>query len=166
MPENHGPQGSGPNRSQIPQFFSNQDRTAWHVTKIKFSADNVRQQLSRIMDRFALPRRSTEFTSKEYYSNIRKALVSGFFMQVAHKVCYFKSNFDQKSETLSDLKWPHPAWNDSFFRKNLVIIWRWRTTKLSSSILQHALTINLIGLSMMNSFWHQRITLELYLISR
>merc|ERR1711917_18414 len=46
---------------------------------------NVRQQLSRIMDRFALPRRSTEFTSKEYYSNIRKALVSGFFMQVAHK---------------------------------------------------------------------------------
>jgi pre-mRNA-splicing factor ATP-dependent RNA helicase DHX15/PRP43 len=49
------------------------------------SADNVRQQLSRIMDRFALPRRSTEFTSKEYYSNIRKALVSGFFMQVAHK---------------------------------------------------------------------------------
>ena len=56
------------------------------VFKAFLSGDNVRQQLSRIMDRFALPRRSTEFTSKEYYSNIRKALVSGFFMQVAHKV--------------------------------------------------------------------------------
>uniref|UniRef100_A0A671R605 RNA helicase n=1 Tax=Sinocyclocheilus anshuiensis TaxID=1608454 RepID=A0A671R605_9TELE len=48
------------------------------------SADNVRQQLSRIMDRFSLPRRSTEFTSRDYYINIRRALVTGFFMQVAH----------------------------------------------------------------------------------
>lgn len=46
------------------------------------SADNVRQQLSRIMDRFNLKRTSTEFTSREYYVNIRKALVQGFFMQV------------------------------------------------------------------------------------
>ena len=46
------------------------------------SADNVRQQLSRIMDRFNMPRRSTDFTSRDYYINIRKALVSGFFMQV------------------------------------------------------------------------------------
>lgn len=48
------------------------------------SADNVRQQLSRIMDRFSLPRRSTEFTSRDYYINIRRALCTGFFMQVAH----------------------------------------------------------------------------------
>merc|ERR1712137_747626 len=48
------------------------------------SADNVRQQLSRIMDRFSLKRTSTEFTSKDYYVNIRKALISGHFMQVAH----------------------------------------------------------------------------------
>lgn len=48
------------------------------------SADNVRQQLARIMDRFNLKRTSTEFTSKDYYVNIRKALVQGFFMQVAH----------------------------------------------------------------------------------
>ncbi|KAH8304528.1 hypothetical protein KR059_011755, partial [Drosophila kikkawai] len=48
------------------------------------SADNVRQQLARIMDRFSLRRTSTEFTSKDYYVNIRKALVQGFFMQVAH----------------------------------------------------------------------------------
>lgn len=46
------------------------------------SADNVRQQLSRIMDRFNLPRRSTEFTSRDYYINIRKALCTGYFMQV------------------------------------------------------------------------------------
>ena len=56
----------------------------------QFRADNTRQQLSRIMDRFALPRRSCDFTSKEYYVNIRKALISGFFMQVAHKVSLFK----------------------------------------------------------------------------
>jgi HrpA-like RNA helicase len=48
------------------------------------SADNVREQLSRIMDRFSLQRKSTPFTSKDYYLNIRKALVKGFFMQVAH----------------------------------------------------------------------------------
>jgi len=48
------------------------------------SADNVRQQLSRIMDRFDLKRTSTEFTSRDYYINIRKALVQGFFMQAAH----------------------------------------------------------------------------------
>ncbi|XP_014098212.1 ATP-dependent RNA helicase DHX15 homolog [Bactrocera oleae] len=48
------------------------------------SADNVRQQLARIMDRFNLKRSSTDFTSKDYYVNIRKALVQGFFMQVAH----------------------------------------------------------------------------------
>jgi hypothetical protein len=49
------------------------------------SADNVRQQLSRIMDRFNLKRSSTEFTSKDYYINIRKSLVTGFFMQVSVK---------------------------------------------------------------------------------
>ncbi|KAK7071053.1 Pre-mRNA-splicing factor ATP-dependent RNA helicase dhx15 [Halocaridina rubra] len=48
------------------------------------SADNVRQQLSRIMDRFSLKRTSTDFNSRDYYMNIRKALVSGFFMQIAH----------------------------------------------------------------------------------
>lgn len=48
------------------------------------SADNVRQQLSRIMDRFNLRRTSTDFTSRDYYLNIRKVLVAGFFMQVAH----------------------------------------------------------------------------------
>jgi pre-mRNA-splicing factor ATP-dependent RNA helicase DHX15/PRP43 len=53
------------------------------------NGDNVRQQLSRIMDRFQLKRTSTDFTSKDYYINIRKALVNGFFMQVIFIVtCY------------------------------------------------------------------------------
>ncbi len=32
--------------------------------------------------RFNLRRASTDFTSRDYYINIRKALVYGFFMQV------------------------------------------------------------------------------------
>ncbi|KFK35415.1 hypothetical protein AALP_AA5G281500 [Arabis alpina] len=48
------------------------------------SADNVRQQLVRIMSRFNLRMCSTDFNSREYYINIRKAMLSGYFMQVAH----------------------------------------------------------------------------------
>lgn len=44
----------------------------------------MRTQLGRIMDRFNLTKTSTDFKSKDYYVNIRKALVEGFFMQVAH----------------------------------------------------------------------------------
>ena len=46
------------------------------------SADNVRDQLSRTMDRFNLRKVSTDFSSKDYYLNIRKAMTAGFFMQV------------------------------------------------------------------------------------
>ncbi|KAH8267139.1 hypothetical protein KR018_010826, partial [Drosophila ironensis] len=67
---------------------SNEDPNWCYENFINFrslkSADNVRQQLARIMERFNLRRTSTEFTSKDYYVNIRKALVQGFFMQVAH----------------------------------------------------------------------------------
>ncbi|KAI5798953.1 P-loop containing nucleoside triphosphate hydrolase protein [Geopyxis carbonaria] len=49
------------------------------------SADNVRSQLGRIMERNGLDLMSTPFEDKEYYTNIRRALVSGFFMQVAKK---------------------------------------------------------------------------------
>ncbi|TQE11484.1 hypothetical protein C1H46_002859 [Malus baccata] len=48
------------------------------------SADNVRQQLVRIMGRFNLKLCSTEFNSRDYYINIRKAMLAGYFMQVAH----------------------------------------------------------------------------------
>ncbi|KAJ0976429.1 hypothetical protein J5N97_018394 [Dioscorea zingiberensis] len=47
-------------------------------------ADNVRQQLMRIMARFNLKLCSTDFNSRDYYINIRKAMLSGYFMQVAH----------------------------------------------------------------------------------
>lgn len=49
------------------------------------SADNVRLQLKRIMEREELELVSTPFEDKKYYENIRRALVSGFFMQVAKK---------------------------------------------------------------------------------
>ncbi|KAF2239010.1 P-loop containing nucleoside triphosphate hydrolase protein [Viridothelium virens] len=46
-------------------------------------ADNVRLQLKRIMERSEIELMSTPFEDKKYYENIRRALVSGFFMQVA-----------------------------------------------------------------------------------
>lgn len=49
------------------------------------SADNVRSQLAKIMERNELELVSTPFEDKNYYTNIRRALVSGFFMQVAKK---------------------------------------------------------------------------------
>jgi pre-mRNA-splicing factor ATP-dependent RNA helicase DHX15/PRP43 len=48
-------------------------------------ADNVRGQLERIMKKLKIPLRSTDLASKEYYPNIRRALIAGFFMQVAHQ---------------------------------------------------------------------------------
>jgi pre-mRNA-splicing factor ATP-dependent RNA helicase DHX15/PRP43 len=48
------------------------------------SADNVRTQLARIMQRLNLKLSSVDFSSGDYYPNIRKCLVEGFFMQVAH----------------------------------------------------------------------------------
>ncbi|KAK7846186.1 probable pre-mRNA-splicing factor ATP-dependent RNA helicase DEAH2 isoform X1 [Quercus suber] len=48
------------------------------------AADNVRQQLVRIMARFNLRLCSTDFNSRDYYINIRKAMLAGYFMQVAH----------------------------------------------------------------------------------
>lgn len=46
------------------------------------SCDNVRSQLVRIMTRFNLKMCSTPFEAAEYYPNIRKAMLAGFFMQV------------------------------------------------------------------------------------
>lgn len=48
-------------------------------------ADNVRMQLKRIMERNELELMSTPFEDKKYYENIRRALVSGYFMQVARR---------------------------------------------------------------------------------
>ncbi|ANB16038.1 DEAH-box ATP-dependent RNA helicase PRP43 [Sugiyamaella lignohabitans] len=50
------------------------------------SADNVRFQLKRIMERNDLSLVSTPFEDKNYYNNIRKSLLSGYFMQVAKRM--------------------------------------------------------------------------------
>ncbi|KAL1894820.1 DEAH-box ATP-dependent RNA helicase prp43 [Ceratocystis pirilliformis] len=47
------------------------------------SADNVRTQLKRIMEKHDIEFASTHFDDESYYTNIRRALLSGFFMQVA-----------------------------------------------------------------------------------
>ncbi|KAK3683680.1 pre-mRNA splicing factor ATP-dependent RNA helicase PRP43 [Podospora appendiculata] len=47
------------------------------------SADNVRAQLKRIMETHDIELISTPFQDKNYYINIRRALLAGFFMQVA-----------------------------------------------------------------------------------
>lgn len=49
------------------------------------SADNVRMQLQRIMESREVELVSVPFEDKNYYTNIRRALVAGFFMQVAKK---------------------------------------------------------------------------------
>lgn len=48
------------------------------------SADNVRNQLKRTMEQNDLDLVSTDFENKSYYINIRRAIVAGYFMQVAH----------------------------------------------------------------------------------
>lgn len=48
------------------------------------SAENVREQLARIMRKLSFPLNSTDFSDSEYYNNIRRCLISGLFMQVAH----------------------------------------------------------------------------------
>lgn len=49
------------------------------------SAENVRLQLRRIMEREEVELVSVPFEDKKYYENIRRALVAGFFMRVAKK---------------------------------------------------------------------------------
>ncbi|CAK7233252.1 DEAH-box ATP-dependent RNA helicase prp43 [Sporothrix bragantina] len=49
------------------------------------SADNVRAQLKTYMESHGVELVSTPWGDKNYYTNIRRALVAGFFMQVAHR---------------------------------------------------------------------------------
>ena len=49
------------------------------------AADNIRSQLERLMNRYNLELNTTDYESAKYFDNIRKALASGFFMQVAKK---------------------------------------------------------------------------------
>jgi pre-mRNA-splicing factor ATP-dependent RNA helicase DHX15/PRP43 len=61
-------------------------------------ADNVRLQLKRIMEREELELMSTPFENKKYYENIQRALVAGFFMQVAKRDGNGKSYITVKDE--------------------------------------------------------------------
>lgn len=66
------------------------DMKAWcheHFCSLRHltSADHVRAQLKRIMETHGIELMSTDFNDKNYYTNIRRALVAGFFMQVAMK---------------------------------------------------------------------------------
>jgi len=47
-------------------------------------AEIIRENLKKTSDELGLPMASTNFQDKEYYPNIRRCLVAGFFMQVAH----------------------------------------------------------------------------------
>lgn len=49
------------------------------------SAKNVRNQLKNIMEKHGVQLLSTDYNNRAYWENIRKALVAGFFMQVAKK---------------------------------------------------------------------------------
>ncbi|KAL3530394.1 hypothetical protein ACH5RR_009716 [Cinchona calisaya] len=62
------------------------------------AAENVREQLSRIMVRLGLKLCSTDFNSPDYDINIRKAMLAGYFMQVAHL------DFPGRYTTLNDSK--------------------------------------------------------------
>ncbi|KAJ2786746.1 DEAH-box ATP-dependent RNA helicase prp43 [Coemansia interrupta] len=48
------------------------------------SADSIREQLRRVAAKCDIPLVSNNFSSPDYYPNIRRALTAGYFMQVAH----------------------------------------------------------------------------------
>src|SRR5277367_1972680 len=70
------------------------------------SADNVRAQLKRVMERNDLEMMSTPFEDPTYYTNIRRALTVGFFMQVAKKAQGAKHYTTIKDQQLVNL---HPS---------------------------------------------------------
>ncbi|KAJ5106990.1 hypothetical protein N7456_003665 [Penicillium angulare] len=70
------------------------------------SADNVRKQLLRIMEREELEMVSTPFEDKKYYPNICRALCAGFFMQIAKKEAQGKSVYSTIKDNQSVLLHP------------------------------------------------------------
>ncbi|EEB05579.1 ATP-dependent RNA helicase Prp43 [Schizosaccharomyces japonicus yFS275] len=70
------------------------------------SADNVRNQLRRTMERLDVKLVSTPFEDRNYYNNIRRSLVTGFFMQVAKKSANGKSYVTMKDNQVVQL---HPS---------------------------------------------------------
>ncbi|EOO03658.1 putative pre-mrna splicing factor atp-dependent rna helicase prp43 protein [Phaeoacremonium minimum UCRPA7] len=70
------------------------------------TADDVRSQLKRIMETHGVELISTPFEDKNYYTNIRRALLAGFFMQVAMKEANGKTYRTIKDDQLVML---HPS---------------------------------------------------------
>ncbi|PNH02405.1 putative pre-mRNA-splicing factor ATP-dependent RNA helicase [Tetrabaena socialis] len=68
------------NHNEDPQWC---DEHFLNVRSLKW-ADRVRTQLVRICTSMNLRLVSTPFEDKDYYTNIRKAITAGYFMQVAH----------------------------------------------------------------------------------
>ncbi len=66
------------------------------------TADNIREQLARILKKLSLPLVSTEFSDPSYYNNIRRCLCSGLFLQVAHlqRQGYYLTVKDQQVVTI------------------------------------------------------------------
>lgn len=70
-------------------YKSNIDDSQWayrnylNIRSLK-SADSVRSQLERYMTKMGLVAEPTHFDDPDYYTNIRKALAGGFFMQIGH----------------------------------------------------------------------------------
>ena len=52
------------------------------------SAESVREQLSRIMKKLGLPLIVSDYTSVEYFTNLKKCFIAGLFMQVRLCVYY------------------------------------------------------------------------------
>jgi pre-mRNA-splicing factor ATP-dependent RNA helicase DHX15/PRP43 len=82
-----------------------QDQRKWcHDHFLSFRslqhADDVRKQLKRIMEREEIELMSTPFDDKKYYENIQRALVSGFFMQVAKRESSGKTYSTVDSQTV------------------------------------------------------------------
>ena len=68
----------------LDKFDKNWAWTNYLSNRALLQAENVRAQLQRNMERFEIELVSTE-DERKLYTNVRKALVCGYFMQVAHK---------------------------------------------------------------------------------
>lgn len=78
------------NAFQAYEYISEADRKKWCwdnfiSERSMISAENIRRQLSGIMQKLDIPLVSNDIKSTSYYPNIRLALTAGMFMQVAFK---------------------------------------------------------------------------------
>uniref|UniRef100_A0A0K0F584 RNA helicase n=1 Tax=Strongyloides venezuelensis TaxID=75913 RepID=A0A0K0F584_STRVS len=72
------------------QFIRNGETSQWcYDNYLNFrtltNAKNIRVQLERTMERLGLMKRQLSFSDTDYYNNIKKSVLSGFFMQVAFR---------------------------------------------------------------------------------